>query len=94
MEFDLRTGILKSELAQIEQDYRGYVIRLKSLIAEDFSRNPNPTGQLPHQHLKHPLAVYMDAKLADAPEVKATAIYFDIATQKSLATRGPLAASG
>ena len=88
VEFDLRTGTLKSELSQIEQNYRGYVIRLKSLLAEDFARNPNPTGQLPHQHLKNPLAVYMDAKLADAPNVKATAIYFDIATQKSSATMG------
>jgi len=88
VEFDLKTGTLKSELAQIEQNYRGFVIKLKSLIAEDFARNPSPTGQLPHQHLKYPLSTYMDARLADAPAVKTTAIHFDLAAHKSLATRG------
>ncbi len=88
VEFDLRTATLKSELAQIEQDYQGYLVKLKSLIGEDIAKNPTPTGELPHQHLQGSLADYANPNLTEAPQVKAAALDLDIASHKASAAKG------
>lgn len=88
VEFDLKNSTLNSELAQIEQDYRGYVVRLKSLLGEDIAKNPTPTGELPHQHLQSSLSDYINQTLSDVPQVKASALNLDIATHRAAAVKG------
>lgn len=88
VEFDLRSATLKSELAQIEQDYRGFLARLKVLLGDDVAKNPSPSGELPHQHLIGALPDYVNSRLAEAPEVKSAGLTLDIASHRSIATKG------
>lgn len=88
VEFDLRTATLRSELAEIEQEYTGYQIQLKALLGEDIAKNPQPTGDLPHQHLEKSLSDYANASLREAPSVKSAALSLDIASHRASAAKG------
>ena len=87
-EFDLRTSDLKSDLVGIEQEYAGNQTKLKVLLGEDIAKNPQPTGELPHQHLEKTLTDYANASLKDAPDIKTAALSFDIASHKATAAKG------
>lgn len=88
VEFDLRAATLRSELAGIEQEYRGNLVRLKALIGEDIAKNPRPLGELPHQHINRELTAYANLALKNAPSVAAATLALDIAAHQARATRG------
>ena len=87
-EFDLRAADLKSELVDIEQEYSGYQIRLKALLGDDVTKSPQPTGELPHQHIDKALDEYANSNLKDAPDVKNATLSLDIASHKASVMKG------
>lgn len=85
--FDLRDFALRSELLQIQQSYKGELVRLKFLLGEDIAKNPSPTGELPHLHVDGALADYANQNLELAPDVKAAALSLDSAQHKLALSR-------
>ncbi len=83
LEFDLRATELESDLNQLQQEYLGYIVKLKVLLGEDTRKSLTLSGELPHQHLTGSLENYVDLNLSDSPSVRASALAFEIATYKA-----------
>ena len=88
IEFEMRLATLKSELAQMEQEYQAAFIKLKLILGEKLTAQPSPTGELQHQHLKGQLADYVNQTLVETPQIKLATLDFDIANHKLTAAKG------
>jgi outer membrane protein TolC len=88
MQFDLRAATLRSELAQIEQDYLSCMIQLKALLGEDVIQSVTPSGDLIHQHIQGTVTDYVNADLTSSPMIRAATNDFDAASTRASAARG------
>lgn len=88
VEFDLKASILESDSAQLQEDEKRYVLKLKSLLSDDVANTPSPTGELPHLHLNGNFQDYVNPNLSDTPKIKLSTLDLDVATTVSTGVKG------